>query len=145
MFSQLTLKKIPANPLQICQMIGERARAGLNAVKNIPLADWFNNDQIYIFHHLPKCAGTSVNHALANWFWVLKEHPHVNGTNGTIRHRRNLAALRNCHCLSGHFDVDGKYLHQLHPEVLQSSRFKLFTFVRNPLQTKISLFYHEKR
>lgn len=47
--------------------------------------------------------------------------------------------------MSGHFDVDGHYLQQRYPEVLLDERYKLFTFIRDPLEVKLSLISYEKK
>jgi len=40
--------------------------------------------------------------------------------------------------------MDGLYLHQRYPEVQNSKRFRIFTFIRDPLQIRLSLYRFEK-
>ena len=51
--------------------------------------------------------------------------------------------LRSCHCLCGHFELEGYYLNQRYPEVYRSERDRVFTFVRDSLQVQLSLFRYE--
>jgi hypothetical protein len=53
--------------------------------------------------------------------------------------------LSNARCLVGHFDDEGIYLPQRYPEVLADRRFFLMTFLRDPLATRTSLFFYEKK
>lgn len=57
----------------------------------------------------------------------------------------DLSALRASDCLAGHWAVAGEYLHERYPEVLTDAKYRLFAFVRDPLQVKLSLYFWEKR
>lgn len=100
-------------------------------------------DPVTVFHHIPKCGGTSFRGVLRDWFLVIddyrvgwdREHPP----------RIDTSRLRSGHCLSGHFELEGAYLHQRYPEVLDSPRFRLITVVREPLDLRLSLYRYEKR
>jgi len=114
-------------------------------------------DYLYVFHHIPKCGGTSVFSALGGWFNVILDYrnytaelpPHVvlnyGNLTGEISPPIKLDTLLPTDCLCGHFEVDGNYLHQRYPEILRSRKYKVFTFVRDPLELKISLYYYEKK
>lgn len=97
---------------------------------------------VYVFHHIPKCGGTSINAVLNKWFVTIQDYRH--GLTNSFPKKVNLDSLRSCHCLCGHFELEGNYLHQRYPESLISPRYKLFTFVRDPLQVQFSLFRYEK-
>lgn len=97
---------------------------------------------VYIFHHIPKCGGTSINAVLDKWFVTIKDYRH--GLTNSYPKKVHLDSLRSCHCLCGHFELEGNYLHQRYPESLTSPRYRLFTFVRDPLQVQLSLFRYEK-
>ncbi len=103
---------------------------------------------VYIFHHIPKCGGTSMISVLRRWFFVIKDYlrySHPEDLPYFIRHPVNIQRLRSYHCLSGHFALPETHLHQRYPQIWQNQDFKIFTFIRNPLEVKISLYYHEKK
>lgn len=98
---------------------------------------------IYIFHHIPKCGGTSLLTVLENWFLTIKDYR----IGETLNYPRkvNINKLRSGHCLCGHFELDGNYLYQRYPEALNSDKYKMFTFVRDPLDIQMSLWRYEKK
>lgn len=98
---------------------------------------------VTIFHHLPKCGGTSINAMLNKWFVVQRDYR--NGWEPDYPQKVDVTQLRSCQCLSGHFELDGNHLHQRYPAVLRSDRFRIFTFVRDPLQVRLSLYRYEKK
>jgi hypothetical protein len=98
---------------------------------------------VYIFHHIPKCGGTSLVQVLDQWFVTVKDYRY--GWTMNYPKKVDINHLRSAHCLCGHFELDGYYLHQRYPEILKSDRFKLFTFIRDPLQTKLALYRFEKK
>lgn len=93
---------------------------------------------VYVFHHIPKCGGTSLNQALAHWFTVIPDYRM--GYTDQYPPKTDVSKLRSTHCLCGHFEMEGQFLHQRYPEVLQGDRFRLFTFIRDPLELQLSLF-----
>lgn len=110
--------------------------------------DLINRYPVYIFHHIPKCAGTSTIFALRHWFFVIKDYwssYHPEEVPYFIRHPKKLQYLRSYNCLCGHFDLPETHLDKRYPEALNNQNFKIFTFVRDPLELKISLYYFEKR
>lgn len=111
----------------------------------IPLRDWRARDRIAVFHHIPKCGGTSLVNVLSQWFCVVEDYQGRCETDFAGVPPVDLGKLRNWHCLAGHFDSDGVFLHQRYPEVFRQERFLPFTFVRDPLATSISLYRYEKR
>ncbi len=99
-------------------------------------------DPVYVFHHIPKCGGTSLTKVLDSWFITIKDYR--SGYTMNYPKKTNIGRLRSCHCLCGHFEFDGNFLHQRYPEVFMSGRYKVFTFIRDPLQVQLSLFRYEK-
>ena len=98
---------------------------------------------VYVFHHIPRCGGSSVNEVLASWFITIKDYR--SGWTMDYPEKVNIERLRSAHCLCGHFELDGYHLHQRYPGILGSDRFRLFTFVREPLQVQLSLYRYEKK
>lgn len=103
----------------------------------------------YIFHHIPKCAGTSAVDALTNWFIVLKDYaPGWSESSDLPAYKAycdnplDLAKIKPYQILVGHFHVDQSYLHQRYPE-WQAQGFKLITFLRDPLALQISQYKYE--
>ncbi len=100
-------------------------------------------NQIPVFHHLPKCGGTSVLKLLSNWFSLVPDY-RQNWTS-SYQDRLNLDRLTPKHCLCGHFELDGYHLAQRYPGLLENPRFWVFTFIRDPLEVKMSLFRYETK
>jgi len=103
---------------------------------------------VYVFHHIPKCAGTSMVSALRSWFSMVKDYMryyHPEELSFFIRRPVNIRKLRSRHCLSGHFALAETHLNTRYPAVWQNRDYKIFTFIRDPLEVKISLYYFEKK
>lgn len=99
---------------------------------------------IYFFHHLPKCGGTSVREALENWFHVNDDHT-LEGE--SEQPPIDLAELNSHNCISGHFGHEGHYIDQRYPKVFTgyraAKRYRVFTFLRDPLEMRCSLYRHD--
>lgn len=116
----------------------------LKFLRSNSLSDYLAKDPVYVFHHIPKCGGTSVAYALREWFHVVKDYKTTH-LSKTISKRADITRLRHFQCLCGHFHIPGIYLHERYPEVLEEDRYKILTFLRDPLETKISLYYYQRR
>lgn len=117
-------------------------------LRNSGLGDFKRKRPVYIFHHIPKCAGTSLISALRRWFFVVKDYTryyHPEELPYFIEHPVNIQSLRSYHCLCGHFASPGTHIQKRYPGVLHNPNFKIFTFIRDPLEAKISLYYYEKK
>lgn len=110
-----------------------RQKVAMNAPRN----------HVYIFHHIPKCGGSSVIKVLDSWFETVRDY-RIGGTM-IYPEKVNPDSLQSLHCLCGHFEFDGYHLHQRYPEVFMSDKFRVFTFVRDPLQVQLSLFRYERK
>jgi hypothetical protein len=113
----------------------------LNLAKQ-PFSIFAPRDPVYVFHHIPKCGGTSINKILTDWFIIINDFR--SGWSMNYPKKININQLRSCHCLCGHFELDGYFLQQRYPDVLTHNRYRPFTFVREPLQIQLSLFRYEK-
>ncbi len=106
----------------------------------------------YIFHHIPKCAGTSAVDALSNWFIVVKDYPPgwSDRNNSKVYEKfcsspKKINKLKDYHLLAGHYHVKNSFLHQRYPIFLEDRHYRIFTFLREPLELQISLYYYEIR
>lgn len=97
---------------------------------------------VTVFHHIPKCGGTSILDALAQWFVLVPDYG--SGWTGYYPRKLNIELLRSAQCLCGHFELEGNHLHQRYPQVFESDRYRVITFVRDPLEAKLSLYRYEK-
>lgn len=100
----------------------------------------------YIFHHLIKCGGTSLAEAIQNWFKIEVDRVELSGDiNRFIKYKLNLLNLSSDTCIVSHFQYDGVFLHQRYPElVANKDEFKIFTFIREPLNFRASHYYYTK-
>lgn len=106
----------------------------------------------YLFHHIPKCAGTSAVEAFSQWFQCIEDYPppwadedHPELYRKYCASPRNISRLRPYQMLTGHWHVPGSYLHERYPECLTDPRFRLVSFIRDPLEVQISLYNYERR
>ena len=117
-------------------------------LRNSKLEDLKQKYPVYIFHHIPKCAGTSMISVLRQWFFVVKDYwryYHPGEFPYFLQHPAKIRRLRSCHCLCGHFAEPETHIHKRYPGVFHNENFKIFTFIRDPLEVKISLYYYEKK
>ncbi|MEM7593217.1 MAG: hypothetical protein AAF383_17175, partial [Cyanobacteria bacterium P01_A01_bin.83] len=53
--------------------------------------------------------------------------------------------LKDYHLLVGHYHLEDSYLPQRYPNCLENKHYQIFTFLRDPLELQISLYYYEIR
>jgi hypothetical protein len=102
----------------------------------------YSKDPVYIFHHMPKCGGTSLSELLNKWFIVIRDYR--KGWDGNHPIAIKTDKLRSIHCLAGHWELPGVYLKERYSEVFNNDRYKVFTFLRDPLEHSLSLYRYEK-
>jgi len=122
----------------------------LNKVTVSRISDFRSKTPAYVYHHLMKCGGTSVTMALQKWFNLQLDHISVESKkielNQYLKYKLNLENINSNSCIISHFHFDGTFLHQRYPEVLEpKSEFKIFTFIRDPLAIRASLYYYERK
>lgn len=100
------------------------------------LKQYLLKDDIVVFHHIHKTAGTSLENILSKWYILQRDYDLSNVI--------PLDKLRNCNCKSGHYGYHDIHLTSLFPSVLDSRNYKVFTFIRDPLNRTISHYYHWK-
>jgi len=120
---------------------GKRAINRVNISKRLTTFK-YKKDPVYIFHHMPKCGGTSLNYLLNQWFIVKRDYR--KDWNSKHPKKYNLDKFRSIHCLVGHWELPKVYLNKRYPEVFLIDRYKVFTFLRDPLEHSLSLYRYEK-
>lgn len=103
----------------------------------------FGKRRILIFHHLPKCGGTSMVETLKIWFPVVTMYRRA--WTETPPHAPKLRSLRDSTVLVGHFELPGNHWTDLYPEALRDPDIRVMTFLRHPLQLQASLFRYERK
>lgn len=118
----------------------------LSEYTNSERSFYLNKKPAYFFHHLMKCGGTSLHEILTNWFNLEFDQLETNiNRDNFLKYKYNLDNLLSDSCITGHFQYNGIYLHQRYPEIFErNNEFKIFTFIREPLQVRISHYYYLK-
>ena len=83
----------------------------------------------YVFNHIPKCGGSSVIHVLKNWGEIVYDYS--NEIDKSIVLTKN-------QILCGH------YLPIRYPVLLINNQISIFSFIREPLSLRISLYYYHR-
>lgn len=110
----------------------------------------------YFFHHLIKCGGSSIGAVLEKWFQFENDlYDKVDGTlgydyDGNVnkfkKYKFNLENISSDTCIRGHFQHEGIFIDQRYPEIFKRpNEFKVFTFVREPMNVLYSLYYFGKK
>ena len=106
---------------------------------------------VYMFHHMPKCGGSSMVKALEQWFCVNTDYFNRNEKKSddiTNKHLAiDLSSLSRNNCVCGHFGHPSYHIYERYPQVfnsfLASYRFRVFSFLRDPLEMRCSLYRHQ--
>jgi hypothetical protein len=94
----------------------------------------------YLFHHMPKCGGTSFKKFLKTVFNLhLDYHPGLRKTHPREFQEyqaspEDLNKFTTCDCLAGHYNLPGVRLWERYPE-LEDIPHKKFCILRDPLET----------
>lgn len=115
--------------------------------------DYLKKKPAYVFHHIIKCGGTSVHKELMKWFQIEWDFKAFDAQNENDffknefmynKYKYNTGNFSSDNCMVSHFNTEGSYLHQRYPELMISKdKFKIFAFVRDPLELAISLYYYK--
>ncbi len=131
----------------------ERAVAALSgrSRRRIGLRCWRQDgatpEPVFVFNHLPKSYGTSLRQFFGRVFGGVEDPTEFLGGAGVVDDApvdlRRLAADT---LVCGHFTHGAFLLQRRYPEIwADAERFRLFTFVRDPLATAVSNFHHVRR
>ncbi len=104
------------------------------------------SDFVYVFHHFIKCGGTTITDVLRGWFKIVNDHlVSLYAVEDYKSSRIDLASLKPDDCMIGHYAVEGTHVFERYPELLSNSgRFRLFTFLRDPLEFCVSFYFYSK-
>jgi hypothetical protein len=93
----------------------------------------------YLFHHMPKCGGTSFNAFLRSIFRVTTDYVGAPVAQEPERFETfkakplDLKVLNSRDCLSGHYNLHGIHLDERYPE-LESLEHRKFSILRDPFE-----------
>ncbi len=101
----------------------------------------------YIFHHIGKCGGTSAVELFSNWFIIISDYPERNMLAQLKNTKpKNLEKLSDYHILCGHYGNFAEYIYptlfQRYPCCLEDDRYRVISFVRDPLKLQISGYFY---
>lgn len=106
----------------------------------------------YVFHHVPKCAGTTARTAFAFWFVPVPDyHPWWSVEDMSAEYfewtRRppDVRRLRAAEMMAGHWCGPGSFLHERHPQVFADARFRAVTILRDPFEARLSYLHYYRR
>ena len=100
-------------------------------------------EKTYIFHHLPRCGGTSLRKSLSKSLNIYEDYRI--GWSKVYNKPYNLNKFGINDCLAGHFESDGFRLLDRYPQIKDNKRYFLFTFIRDPFQIAISDYFYSKK
>lgn len=122
-------------------------RNGFFALRGWKAASPSGTEPVFVFNHLPKSYGTSLRQFFGRVFGGVEDQTEFLGRAGLlddapVDSRRVMADTLIC----GHFAHGAFLLQRRYPEIwANAERFRLFTFVRDPLATAVSNFHHVRR
>jgi len=105
-----------------------------------------DNNDIYVFHHIPKTAGSTFNAFLRSNFMVFKDYRL--GWSNNIPKPLNIKNFNENVCISGHFNFNKNYTVQkrYNDQLIKYNKtFKIITFLREPLELRISLYNYLRK
>lgn len=103
---------------------------------------------IYVFNHIPKAGGTAARFVFGEWHTVIADYrkgASEDLTRAFIEHPLDLSRIRRPAFVSGHYGLPGARLHERYPRVFSDPRYRLITFLREPLETALSTYFYVKK
>lgn len=124
-----------------------RRRTGLPTLLRWKPVAPHRGEPVFVFNHLPKSYGTSLRQFFGRVFGGVEDQTEFLGRPGLLDDAPvDAGRLTADTLLCGHFTHGGFLLQRRYPMIwADAERFRLFTFVREPLATAISNFRHVQR
>lgn len=125
----------------------------IHAIILTPVTEYRFDKPIYIFNHIPKCGGTTILSLLDKWFDVRRDYPPHDvkfpdpillriKMENHIANPHNILEFKPWQILAGHYHDKGIHLNQRYRNQVNESRLRLITFLRDPLEHRLSLYYY---
>jgi len=100
----------------------------------------------FVYHHIPKCGGTSFLASLYRWFAVIPDYEDEFASfDAFLTCPVRLKSLHAGTLLTGHWNQRGSAIGCRYPDLLSNERFLLFSVVREPYDLVKSLFYYTRK
>ncbi|MBD8490433.1 sulfotransferase family 2 domain-containing protein [Echinicola sp. CAU 1574] len=107
---------------------------------------------IYLFNHIPKCGGTSLKKILNRWFYIISDYPphdltypdpkeHGKALTAFINKRPNYLSQMPWEITIGHYHKPEFNVFERFPNWREIKNVKMITFIRDPLEHRISHYY----
>jgi len=104
-----------------------------------------DNSAGILFHHIPKCGGTSLVETLYTWFVVQQDYESKFASRAEyLAHPVSRDALNAETLLTGHWNEPGGYLTERYPALVRDRGLFRFCFLRDPLEVRLSLYYYNR-
>lgn len=100
----------------------------------------------FVFHHIPKCGGTSLVRSFYTWFSVINDYDSMfDSLEQYCDLPADESALNAALILVGHWNRPSIYLRTRYPRIWKSQSRYLFSIVREPLDLQRSLYRYSRR
>ncbi len=96
----------------------------------------------YVFHHMPKAGGTSLRRILSRWFKIVGDYREP--WSKILPDAKDIGSLGPDQMLAGHFAADNMPLGRRYPEIADKVRWRKITFVRDPLDLALSIYFFDR-
>lgn len=108
---------------------------------------------IYIFNHVPKCGGTSLNRIFRKWFCVIRDYPphdlkypdreeQERELQTFIASKPDYLSLKPWELIAGHYHLPELEVSLRFPDVFNKKNTRVIAFIRDPLKHRLSHYYY---
>ena len=97
----------------------------------------------YLFHHMPKSAGTSSSRLFHQWFSKLHPDYRTDWQRHDLQAPVDLKTVGPGELVLGHFELPALRLSRRYPEIYNGKDWRMFSIVREPLEVALSKYFFE--